>query len=114
MLILKVSTLTPIPFEAESKSFLFDIVANKTNGIDVDKFDYIARDYAAIGEQTNTSFLRLIKSARVIHHVEIDGVDIGSRICYDIKDANYVYSLCQTRFWLHKTFYSHKTARAVE
>jgi HD superfamily phosphohydrolase len=28
--------------------------------------------------------------------------------------VNLVYGLCQTRFWLHKTYYSHKTARAVE
>jgi hypothetical protein len=62
------------------KSFLFEIVANKRNGIDVDKlvvtrislclnidfffllwrFDYIGRDTYAIGEKINISWSRLV------------------------------------------------------
>jgi len=43
---------------SDEKSFLFEIVANKTNGIDVDKFDYIARDTRAIGDNQNISLTR--------------------------------------------------------
>ncbi|KAA1479101.1 HD-domain/PDEase-like protein [Dentipellis sp. KUC8613] len=86
------------------KSFLFDIVANKRNGVDVDKFDYIARDSRAIGDSGNLSLSRLIHSARVI----------DNQICYDIKDANQIYELCHTRFSLHKRIYHHKTAKAIE
>ena len=84
------------------------------------RFDYIARDGRAIGDQQNLSLARyvlhlpsalplnhpcsLIRSARVI----------DDQICYDIKDANQIYELCYTRFSLHKRIYSHKTARAVE
>ncbi|KAI0317682.1 hypothetical protein OF83DRAFT_1120014 [Amylostereum chailletii] len=89
---------------ANEKPFLFEIVANKRNGIDVDKFDYIARDGRAIGDQQNLSLARLIKSARVIEN----------QICYDIKDANQIYELCYTRFSLHKRIYNHKTAKAIE
>ncbi|KAG1740233.1 uncharacterized protein EDB91DRAFT_1133849 [Suillus paluster] len=84
--------------------FLFEIVANDLNGIDVDKFDYIARDCHAVGEKRNIAMTRLIHSARVI-----DG-----QICYDIKDANTVYELFYTRFSLHKNIYNHKTTRAIE
>ncbi|KZV66771.1 HD-domain/PDEase-like protein [Peniophora sp. CONT] len=87
------------------KSFLFEIVANKRNGIDVDKFDYMARDVRATGDSSNLSLNRLIQtSARVI-----DG-----EICYNIKDADQIYELCHTRFKLHKTIYNHKTAKAIE
>ncbi|KAI9512761.1 HD-domain/PDEase-like protein [Russula earlei] len=89
---------------SDEKSFLFDIVANKRNGIDVDKFDYIARDTRAIGDNQNLSLTRLINSARVIEN----------QICYDIKDANQIYELCYTRFSLHKRIYNHKTAKAIE
>lgn len=83
----------------DEKMFLFEIVANKRNGIDVDKLDYIARDSWAVDDQPNTSALRLIDSARVL----------GGHICYHIKDANSVYYLFHTRFSLHKRIYNHKT-----
>ncbi|KAK7696469.1 hypothetical protein QCA50_001126 [Cerrena zonata] len=88
----------------KEKQFLFDIVANKRNGLDVDKFDYIARDSRAVDNQALSFMTRLINSARVIEH----------QICYDIKDANQVYELCYTRFSLHKRIYNHKTAKAIE
>ncbi|KZT13237.1 HD-domain/PDEase-like protein [Laetiporus sulphureus 93-53] len=88
----------------EEKRFLFDIVANKRNGLDVDKFDYIGRDTHAIDVKGNLSLTRLIHSARVI----------DDEICYDIKDANQIYEPCYTRFSLHKRIYNHKTARAIE
>ncbi|KAL4246513.1 hypothetical protein ABKN59_008642 [Abortiporus biennis] len=87
-----------------SRNFLFEIVANKRNGLDVDKFDYIARDTYSINKSSNLSLARLINSARVIEN----------QICYDIKDANQVYELCYTRFSLHKSVYNHKVAKAIE
>lgn len=86
------------------KSFLFEIVSNQTNGIDVDKFDYIARDTRAIGDNQNLSLTRLINSARVVEN----------QICYSVKDANQIYELCYTRFSLHKRIYNHKTAKSIE
>ncbi|KAJ3506577.1 hypothetical protein NLJ89_g6795 [Agrocybe chaxingu] len=86
------------------KAFLFDIVANQRNGLDVDKFDYIHRDSHMIGEPIHLSLARLVHSARVL----------DDQICYDIKDANQIYEICQARFKLHKIFYNHKAAKAIE
>ncbi|KAJ7683564.1 hypothetical protein B0H17DRAFT_1205071 [Mycena rosella] len=94
----------PTQCSPDEKSFLFDIVANKRNGLDVDKFDYIARDSYMIGEPSKISLARLIKSARVI----------DNEICYDIKDVNQLHEICYTRFKLHKMIYNHKTAKAIE
>lgn len=48
----------------KNKSFLYDIVANKRNGIDVDKFDYFARDCHALGLTKSFDAKRLMKFAR--------------------------------------------------
>lgn len=51
------------------------------------------------GEPLSFPAKRVIKSARVI----------DNEICYNIKDANQVYEICQRRFGLHKHVYNHKT-----
>ncbi|KIJ21241.1 hypothetical protein PAXINDRAFT_160479 [Paxillus involutus ATCC 200175] len=100
----------------QTMPFLFEIVANQRNGLDVDKFDYILRDCQAVGDKGNSSLSRWAKifllgpcpSARVI-----DGM-----IWYGIKDANQIYELCYTRFSFHKRIYNHKTrellSKAIE
>ncbi|KAG6877685.1 hypothetical protein C0993_005105 [Termitomyces sp. T159_Od127] len=88
----------------DEKPFLFDIVANQRNGLDVDKFDYIPRDSHMVGDKMNIALMRIINSARVL----------DNQICYDIKDANLIYEMCATRFKLHKMIYSHKAAKAIE
>ncbi|KAF8075760.1 hypothetical protein FPV67DRAFT_1648910 [Lyophyllum atratum] len=88
----------------DEKPFLFDIVANKRNGLDVDKFDYITRDSHMIGDKMSISLSRIINSARVL----------DAQICYDIKDVNLIYNICETRFKLHKMVYNHKAAKAIE
>ncbi|KAK2463864.1 hypothetical protein APHAL10511_004169 [Amanita phalloides] len=94
----------PSKCSPDEKPFLFDIIANKRNGLDVDKFDYIQRDSFMIGEPTHISLRRIIYSARVLN----------DQICYDIKDANQLYEICATRFKLHKIVYNHKVAKAIE
>ena len=50
------------------------IVANKRNGIDVDKWDYFARDCHYLGINNNFDHMRFIKFARVVdveHQLQI-------------------------------------------
>lgn len=46
-----------------NKTFLYDIVANKRNGIDVDKFDYFARDCHVLGLTKSFDASRLVRFA---------------------------------------------------
>lgn len=50
----------------EEKSFLYEVVANKRNGIDVDKWDYFARDCHCLGIPNNFDLRRYMKFARVL------------------------------------------------
>ncbi|KAG8930411.1 hypothetical protein FRC02_004243 [Tulasnella sp. 418] len=86
------------------KPFLFEIVANKANGIDVDKWDYLARDSKMVGETCPLVATRLLEAARVV-----DG-----RIAYNWKDSHSINELFYARYSLHKKIYNHKVARAIE
>lgn len=91
------------------KRFLYDIVANKTSGIDVDKWDYFARDCHMLGIKSNFDHMRLMSSARVIKTGSGD-----QHICFREKDAIGVYDMFHTRYTLHIRAYQHKTARSIE
>ncbi|ORX72003.1 HD-domain/PDEase-like protein [Linderina pennispora] len=75
------------------KMFLFDIVANKRNGVDVDKFDYIQRDCYNVGVKSSYDFSRLM---------------LNSREAYNLTE------MFHTRYSLHKRVYAHPAAKAIE
>lgn len=50
--------------------FTFQVVANKRNGIDVDKWEYFARDCHGLGIPNTFDHNRFMKFARVI---KVDG-----------------------------------------
>ena len=57
----------PVGFEWKGrgdKTFLYDIVANKRNGIDVDRFDYFNRDCHVLGVTKSFDDTRLMEFAR--------------------------------------------------
>ncbi|KAL6551498.1 hypothetical protein OROGR_007652 [Orobanche gracilis] len=89
---------------SKEKRFLYDIVANGRNGIDVDKFDYIIRDCRACGLGCNFQFQRLMESMKVI----------GNEICYRAKDYLTIHKLFATRADLYRTVYTHAKVKAVE
>uniref|UniRef100_A0A672K9B4 Deoxynucleoside triphosphate triphosphohydrolase SAMHD1-like n=1 Tax=Sinocyclocheilus grahami TaxID=75366 RepID=A0A672K9B4_SINGR len=92
----------------EDKSFLYEIVANKQNGIDVDKWDYFARDCHHLGIQNSFDHQRLLKFARVC---EVSG---RKHICFRDKEADNVYDMFRTRYTLHRQAYQHKIDEIFE
>ncbi|XP_055088437.1 uncharacterized protein LOC117393438 isoform X2 [Periophthalmus magnuspinnatus] len=91
-----------------NKSFLYEIVANKRTGLDVDKFDYFARDCHHLGIKNSFDHNRYIKFARVL---EVDG---QWQICTRDKEVPNIYEMFHTRSSLHRKAYQHKTNKAVE
>lgn len=93
----------------KEKSFLYQIVANHTNGIDVDKMDYFARDCHHLGIKCNFSHERYLVFARVCVDEER-----GAQICMRDKEAMNMYELFHIRSHLHHKFYHHRVTKAVE
>uniref|UniRef100_A0A1A7XYN9 Deoxynucleoside triphosphate triphosphohydrolase SAMHD1 n=1 Tax=Iconisemion striatum TaxID=60296 RepID=A0A1A7XYN9_9TELE len=90
------------------KSFLYEVVANKRNGIDVDKWDYFARDCSQLGIQNNFDYRRFLKFARVC-------VDKGQKqICTRDKEVGNLYDMFHTRNCLHRRAYQHKVGNIIE
>ncbi|XP_038142251.1 deoxynucleoside triphosphate triphosphohydrolase SAMHD1-like [Cyprinodon tularosa] len=98
----------PYKGRTKDKSFLYEIVANKRNGIDVDKWDYFARDCYHLGIQNNFDYQRFLKFARVI---EVDG---QKHICTRDKEVGNLYDMFHTRNCLHRRAYQHKVGNVIE
>ncbi|XP_063816252.1 deoxynucleoside triphosphate triphosphohydrolase SAMHD1 isoform X2 [Pseudophryne corroboree] len=92
----------------EEKCFLYEIVANKRNGIDVDKWDYFARDCHHLGIQNNFDYKRFLKFARVC--------EVGNKkhICTRDKEVGNLYDMFHTRNCLHRRAYQHKVGNLIE
>ncbi|XP_036447396.1 deoxynucleoside triphosphate triphosphohydrolase SAMHD1-like isoform X1 [Colossoma macropomum] len=98
----------PYKGRSEEKSFLYEIVANKRNGIDVDKWDYFARDCYHLGIQNNFDYRRFLKFARVC---EVKG---KKHICTRDKEVGDLYDMFHTRNCLHRRAYQHKVGNIIE
>uniref|UniRef100_A0A8C2IZI9 Deoxynucleoside triphosphate triphosphohydrolase SAMHD1 n=1 Tax=Cyprinus carpio TaxID=7962 RepID=A0A8C2IZI9_CYPCA len=106
----------PAKGRTEDKAFLYEIVANKRNSIDVDKWDYFARDCHYLGISKSFDHQRLLKFARVCK-VEIDDGSNNAEklsICYRDKEQNNIYDMFRTRYTLHRQAYQHKTVNIIE
>ncbi|CAF1040232.1 unnamed protein product [Adineta ricciae] len=92
-----------------SKSFLYEIVSNKVTGIDVDKFDYFARDSYYLGTKISFEHLRFIKFYRAIK------VDDGKfHLCLRDKEVKACYEIYRIRDDLHRRAYQHPVVKAIE
>ncbi|CAN9515546.1 unnamed protein product [Ophioblennius macclurei] len=120
----------PWPFKGrgEDKSFLYEIVANKLNGLDVDKFDYLERDCLHVGLKTVFDCRRFFLFARVCmvkksHDEECEvekshdkkfEVKERRHICLREKEMSNLYDMFFMRYTLHRKVYQHKVTKNVE
>ncbi|KAK3519520.1 hypothetical protein QTP70_033504 [Hemibagrus guttatus] len=98
----------PYKGRSEEKAFLYEIVANKRTGIDVDKWDYFARDCYHLGIQNNSDYRRFLKFARVC---DVKGM---KHICTRDKEVGDLYDMFHTRNCLHRRAYQHKVGNVIE
>ncbi|CAG8548474.1 13216_t:CDS:2 [Cetraspora pellucida] len=84
--------------------YLFDIVSNERNSVDVDKFDYLARDCYQLGMKSLFDFSRLMQFSRVM----------DDQIVYYHKECFNIYEMFHTRYSLHKKVYSHRVSGAID
>ena len=90
------------------RAFLADIVSNRRNGNDVDKWDYIQRDAKMLGVSIPFKHERLLHFARVI---TVDGY---TTIAYPEKLRLDVHALFVARTMLHEMAYKHRVTRAID
>ena len=87
------------------QKYLYEIVANGYNSIDVDKFDYLSRDmHNLFGVSKSYNFQRIYEFNRVI----------DENICYDSKVFFDIYELFQQRYNMHRQMYHHKKNKSIE
>lgn len=98
----------PYKGRPKEKSFLYEIVANKRNGIDVDKWDYFARDCHHLGIQNSFDYKRFLKFARVCE------VNNSKHICTRDQEIENLYDMFHTRTSLHRRAYQHKVGNIID
>ena len=99
-----------------SLDWRYQIIANKFNGIDVDKLDYIQRDCYHLGLKYACDFSRIIEMVNVkqisqkIWSANYNAIVLSwpEKIKYDI------YSMFSSRYRLHKQIYEHHTVKSYE
>lgn len=90
--------------KGNNKLFMYHIISNSSNGIDVDKFDYLKRDTFNLGLPYSIDLELLLETARVI----------DNEICYPEKMVFSISNIFQTRGRLHKEVYNHPVVQAIE
>ena len=89
----------------EDRAFLYEIVSNSRNGIDVDKIDYLLRDTQKINVQYCSFNNQIImKGARVVDNL----------ICYPEKHEFEVKKLFDSRYNLYRDCYFHRVTQSHE
>ena len=97
-------TLGSWPKKYKVGKWIFQIISNPLNSIDVDKFDYLLRDTQAVGLKLSFNYSRIIGEARVI----------DKKICYSSQCSEDIYHMFFIRYRLYRQIYNHKAVKAIE
>ncbi|CAG2252870.1 SAMHD1 [Mytilus edulis] len=93
------------------KQYMYEIVANKRNDIDVDKMDYFARDCHGLGMTSNFNHLRFISQCRIMFPSE-DSEE--TTIAVRDKEELNLYELFHTRNGLFRRAYQHPVTHGIQ
>jgi len=85
--------------ESIHNGFIYQIVSNSLNGIDMDKFDYLTRDAYHLGMDLGFDYKKIITT----------GIVIDDEICYPKWGFKHLESLFEARKRLHKLIVNHPT-----
>ncbi|XRB15909.1 deoxynucleoside triphosphate triphosphohydrolase SAMHD1 [Pseudoscourfieldia marina] len=91
----------PLP---KGKRYLQEVVANGRNGLDVDKYDYLARDSYYCGIKVGNDYTRLMHFLKVL----------DDEICWKASEVQNIYELYAARSSMHRRIYTHPKAKAIE
>ncbi len=84
--------------------WIFQIISNPINSIDVDKFDYLVRDTRAVGLKFSFNYERIINDAKII----------DDKLCYSSECSEDIYQMFFIRYRLHRQIYNNESAKAIE
>ncbi|XP_076811016.1 deoxynucleoside triphosphate triphosphohydrolase SAMHD1-like isoform X2 [Clavelina lepadiformis] len=91
------------------KSFLYEIVSNDRNKVDVDKWDYFARDCHHLGIKNSFDHKRFMQFLKVL---TVQGEN--AQICARDKECINLYEMFHTRSALHRRAYQHRVCTTIE
>lgn len=81
------------------KGFIYQIVSNDSNSLDVDKFDYICRDLSMLGKKSSFDYKRLITQAVIMNNM----------IAYPKECFFDILQLFSARHTMHRQIYNNKS-----
>lgn len=96
------------------KGFVYQIVSNCLTGLDVDKFDYLARDVTMTKFEAKIDPTRLVKNIRILYSEDETTKIKYPNIAYAVQVVDDIINLFTTRYRMHKNVYSHKVVIIIQ
>ncbi|ESO90256.1 hypothetical protein LOTGIDRAFT_123571, partial [Lottia gigantea] len=94
--------------------FWYNIVSNKLSSVDVDKWDYFARDCLMVGMKSSFDHDRCMKMTKVIAYESEEGKPLAKHLCLRDKEVSNIYEMFHIRNNLHHQVYKHTVTLGVE